>query len=153
MKSIDGRADSVVRASAEECFALLAAVDRYPAWTGELVREVHVLEWDASDQPTRARVTLHVAQSPLAKEFELVMSVQAKPVESVLLARVPHDASDREQLEIDWRLHREVGTRIEVSFHGVTPRVPSFVPLGGVGDEIADTLLRAAVKALDGAGG
>src|SRR6202011_5173482 len=138
MKSIDGRAGASVHAGAEECFALLAALHRYPAWTGELVREVQVLEWDGTDQPTSARVTLHVAQSPLVKDFELVMSVQAKPVESVLLARVPHDGSDRERLEIDWRLHPEGGTRIEVSFHGVTPRVPSFVPLGGVGDEIAD---------------
>ncbi|HEY6398536.1 MAG TPA: SRPBCC family protein [Solirubrobacteraceae bacterium] len=153
MKSIDGKADSVVGATAEECFALLAAIQHYPEWSGELVRDVHVLEWDASGQPTSARVTLHVAQSPLVKDFVLVMSVQAKPVESVLLARVPHDASDREQLEIGWRLQREGGTRIDVSFHGVTPRVPSFVPLRGVGDEIADTLVRAAVKALDGAGG
>lgn len=153
MKSIDGRASASVHAGAEECFALLAAIHRYPAWTGELVREVQVLEWDGTDQPASARVTLHVARSPLVKDFELVVSVQATPIESVLLTRVPNEASDREELEIHWRLHPDGGTRIEVSFHAVTPRVPSFVPLGGVGDEIADTLLHAAVKALDGAGG
>jgi ribosome-associated toxin RatA of RatAB toxin-antitoxin module len=153
MKSIDGRAESVVAASAEECFALLAAIDRYPAWVGELVREVQVLEWDTSDQPTSARVTLHVARSPLVKDFELVMSVQAKPIESVRLTRMPDDPSDRERLDIDWRLHSDAGTRIVVSFHAVTPRVPSFVPLGGVGDEIAETLLRDAVTALESAGG
>jgi hypothetical protein len=153
MKAIDGRADSVVAASAEHCFALLTAVHRYPAWTGELVRAVDVLEWGAADQPTTVRVTLHVAQSPLLKDFELVMSVQAKPIESVLLTRVANEALDRERLEIDWRLHPDAGTRIEVSFHAVTPRVPSLVPLGRVGDEVADTLLRAAVTALDRAGG
>jgi ribosome-associated toxin RatA of RatAB toxin-antitoxin module len=152
MKSIDGRANSVVRASAEECFALLAAIHRYPTWTGELVREVSVLESDAAGQPTSARVRLHVAQSPLIKDFELVMSVQAKPVESVLLTRVPSEPSDRERLEIDWRLEPDAVTRIEVGFHAATPRLPSFVPLGGAGDEIADTLLRAALKALDSPG-
>jgi ribosome-associated toxin RatA of RatAB toxin-antitoxin module len=152
MKSIDGRANSVVRASAEQCFALLAAIHRYPAWVGELVRDVAVLESDVAAQPTTARVRLHVAQSPLVKDFDLVMSVQATPIESVVLTRVPNDPSDRERLEIDWRLHPDAGTRIEVGFHAATPRLPSFVPLGGVGDEVAGTLLRAAVKALDGSG-
>jgi ribosome-associated toxin RatA of RatAB toxin-antitoxin module len=153
MKSIDGWADSVVRASAQECFALLAAIHRYPAWTGELVRDVQVLESDATGQPTSARVTLHVAQSPLVKDFELMMSVQAKPTESVRLTRVANEASDRERLEIDWRLHPEAGTRIEVSFHALTPRLPRFVPLGGIGGEIAGNLVHAAVNALHDVGG
>ncbi|MDQ6818473.1 MAG: hypothetical protein M3018_13865 [Actinomycetota bacterium] len=149
MKSIDGRANSEVSASAEECFALLAAVHGYPTWIGELVRAVDVLEWDAADRPTTARMAIHVARGPLVKDFEVVVSVQAKPVDSVLLARLKHEPSDREELEISWQLHSATGTGIEVSFHALTPEFPRFVPVRGVGDEIADTLLRAAVRALD----
>jgi ribosome-associated toxin RatA of RatAB toxin-antitoxin module len=152
MKSIDGRANAIVRAGAPACFAVLAAVHRYPAWIGELVRTVEVLEWDADGQPTSARMTIHVAQSPFAKDFELVVSIQATPVESVLLRRVPNEPSDREQLEIGWRLYPDTGTRIEVTFSAVTPLLPSFVPLRGVGNEIADTLLRAAVETVDRGG-
>lgn len=149
MKSIDGRAQAVVSAGAEECFAVLAAVHRYPLWMGDLVRRVEVLEWAADDRPATARVAIHVERSPLHRDFEFVGSVTATPAQSVRLTRVACDPSDREQLEIAWQLHPDAGTRIEVSFHAATPRLPSFLPLGGVGDEIAGMLLGAAVDALD----
>ena len=39
----------------EECFALLAAVDRYPEWCPDVVRYVEVLERGAEAQPRRVR--------------------------------------------------------------------------------------------------
>jgi hypothetical protein len=40
MRSIGGRASSTVRTAAADRFPLLAAVDRYPEWTGDVVRDV-----------------------------------------------------------------------------------------------------------------
>ena len=69
MKSIDGHARSLVRATPAQCFPLLAAVDRYPEWNGELVREVTVLERDETGRPSTARLSIHVAQSRSARTF------------------------------------------------------------------------------------
>jgi hypothetical protein len=63
MKSIEGRASAVVGSAVEDCFALLAAVDRYPCWNGELVREVEVLERDGEGHPARARRALNSSRN------------------------------------------------------------------------------------------
>jgi hypothetical protein len=43
-----------VAAPLEECFALLAAVDRYRDWCPDVVRQVEVLDRDAAGEPLRA---------------------------------------------------------------------------------------------------
>ena len=60
-----------VAAPLEECFALLAAVDRYPHWCPDVVRYVEVLERGAGGQPRRVRMLIHVARGTLVKEFQL----------------------------------------------------------------------------------
>ena len=55
MKHLDGRASSVVSAPLATCFAVLAAVDRYPSWS-EFVREVVDVERDDDGRPLRAHV-------------------------------------------------------------------------------------------------
>lgn len=149
MKQINGRASSVVAAPVENCFALLEAVHRYPTWNGDLVREVEVLEWDADGRPAGARAMIHVAQSPFAKNFELVVAVSAEPMTAVYLTRLPNAPSDPEQLVISWRLHPDAGTRIELEFHATVSFLPRVVPLFGVGDLIADTLIDAAARTLN----
>jgi hypothetical protein len=149
MKQISGRASSVVAAPVENCFALLEAVHRYPVWNGDLVREVKVLESDADGRPARAWARIHVAQNRFAKNFELVVAVRAEPMRAVCLTRLPNESSDPEQLVISWRLHRDARTRIGLEFHATVSFLPSVVPLFGVGDLIADTLMDAAARALN----
>lgn len=40
----------------EECFALLAAVDRYPDWCPDVVRQVEVLDRDAAGESNRCHL-------------------------------------------------------------------------------------------------
>jgi ribosome-associated toxin RatA of RatAB toxin-antitoxin module len=151
VKHIDGHASSLVAAPVEDCFALLAAVHRYPSWNVDLVREVDVLEWAGEDRPARAWARIHVAQSPFGKNFELVVAVRTEPSSAVYLTRLPNEPSDPEQLTLSWRLEQDAGTRIALEFHATVSFLPRFLPQFGVGDLIADTLLDAAVRAL-GAG-
>lgn len=150
MKSIDGRASSTVRATSAGCFSLLAAVECYPQWTRGLVRDVTAVHRDTTGRPSSARLEIHVAQSPFAQDFMVPVSVRVEPDRAVWLTRVPEGPADREELEIHWSLSPDAGTRIDVSFHTVTALVPRFVPLLGVGDQIAAHLLKSAVQALDG---
>ncbi len=148
MKSIDGHASSTVRATPAQCFPLLAAVDRYPDWNGELIREVTVLQRDEAGRPSTAHLSIHVAQSPFGKNFQLVVAVRTEPERAVRLTRVPDGPSDRDELEIHGRLDPGAGTQIAVSFHAATALVPRFIPLFGVGDQIAAHLLEGAVRTL-----
>ncbi len=149
MKAIDGSAGNLVAAPLPECFALLADVEAYPAWAGELVAGVDVLDRDHDGAAVLVLLRLYVRQSPVAKRFEQRAAVDARPPGTVGLHRVPRDAGDRERLDLVWSLSRAAGTRVELSFHAETSLLPSFVPLFGVGDDIAEhlvALLRAGLS-------
>jgi ribosome-associated toxin RatA of RatAB toxin-antitoxin module len=149
VKRITGVASGVVDAPLEECFALLEAVDRYPAWNPELVPEVEVLERTDDGRPARARVKLRVARSRFSKDLELVVAVRADRPMTVHLTRLPNEPSDEERLELTWRLHAAGKTRIELELDAVASLLPAFIPLRGLGDLIARRLLAAATRALE----
>ena len=75
MKDLRGTANAVVGAPRDACFALLQAVDRYPAWHPAVVREVEVLDRDGDGVAVQARTKLHVALGAIVKDFDLVMAV------------------------------------------------------------------------------
>ena len=83
MKKIHGAATEVVAAPLDECLALLEAVDGYPTWYSEVVRNVDVLDRDPSGQPTRARTKLHVSRGPLVKDFDLILAIVIEPPATV----------------------------------------------------------------------
>ena len=144
MKDLRGSAATSITTSPEECIAALAAVDRYPIWYPEVIREVEVLERDGQGHPHRARTTVHLAWGPLEREFRFEVTVETKPTE-VILARVPDSGSDPERLEIRWkvkprRLGVEVVARLEL---------PRFVPVGGAGDSVAQGFVAAAKRVLE----
>ena len=60
MKRLQGSAASTVAAPIEACFELLEAVDGYPTWYPEVVREVEVIERGDGGRASKARTTLHV---------------------------------------------------------------------------------------------
>jgi hypothetical protein len=149
VKRITGVASAVVAAPIDDCFALLEAVARYPAWNPELVPEVEILEWDGDGRPARARAKLRVARGPFSRDLELVVGVRADRPTAVRLIRIPNEPSDEERLELTWRLQANGGTRIELELDAVASLLPGFIPLRGLGDLIARRLLAAATRALD----
>ena len=72
--------------------ALLEAVDGYPSWAPEVVKEAEVLERDGAGHPTQARAKLHVERGPLTRDFDLLFDVKVDPAGTVALSRVPHHA-------------------------------------------------------------
>jgi ribosome-associated toxin RatA of RatAB toxin-antitoxin module len=146
MKELQGSASAVVAASPEQCLELLRAVDRYPTWYPEVVRAAEVLERDSEGRPTRTRTTLHLSRGPLEKDFQLLMEIVTDP-SGVRLTRVAQGPGDEEQFEATWRVELKNGTRIHLRLDA-NLSVPRLLPLGGVGDALADGFVTAAARAL-----
>jgi ribosome-associated toxin RatA of RatAB toxin-antitoxin module len=151
MKELRGTASAIVSASREKSFELLAAVDQYPSWNGEMFREVEVLELDGSGQPVRARARMQIALSSLRREFELVVVVRTDRPHAVHLTRIPYEPSDEERMDLAWRLAADGPTRIELEFEAAISVLPRFLPLLGVGDLIAQSVLAGAATRLGAA--
>lgn len=147
MKELTGSAFATTTASLEQCFSLLLAVDRYPSWHGDVVTSAEVVERDAEGQPIRARAKLHVERGPLTKDFDLLMAVIADPFEMVKLSRIPHERGDPERFDVVWRMRGGTSTHIRLDL-AANLSVPRLVPLGGVGDALAQGLVSAAAQAL-----
>ncbi len=146
MRDLSGKATATVAAPIDDCFMLLEAVDRYPDWYPDGVRDVEVLESDAAGSPSRVRARLHVSKGPLVKDIELVLAIEAQRPTLVRLARVTADRSEQ-QFAITWRLRDRGHTHIELDL-SARLRVSRFLPLGGVGDKLAQGFVAAAGKAL-----
>jgi hypothetical protein len=147
MKPLHGEASADVDAPMRECLALIAAVERYPSLYPEVVREVVVVERRPDGLASRAEATLHVSHGPLVKDLHLLLAVRVGEPDTVVLTRVPHGAPDDERFEVTWHLEEREGTRIHLSLDAELS-VPRFVPLGGVGDTVAQGFVAAAVAAL-----
>jgi len=146
MRELYGSAAATVAAPIEECFALLEAVDRYPVWYPEGVREVEVLGRDARGMPGRVRAELHLARGPLVRDFDVVLAIEAERPASVRLARLTNDPSEQ-QFAVDWRLRDGERTRIELDLYARL-RVSRFLPIGGVGKSLAAEFVAAAGRAI-----
>jgi Polyketide cyclase / dehydrase and lipid transport len=147
VKELDGVASAPVRASVQECVELFRAVDRYPDWYGEVVRDVAVLERDAEELPSRARATLHVSAGPLVRDLQLVLAITATAPARVRLARIPHEPSDAERFEVVWSVVEGPPTQVRLEL-SATLSVPRLVPLGGIGDAMARGFAAAAARQL-----
>jgi ribosome-associated toxin RatA of RatAB toxin-antitoxin module len=148
VKELNGTASHVVGAPIEECYGFLEAVERYPTWHPDVVRQVEVIERDGGGRPVKAHTKLHVARGPLVKDFDLLMDVVAQRPESIVLTRIPHNLSDHERFEVRWRLQeRGGGTSIGLDVEA-TLSIPRMVPVGGIGDAMASGFVAAAANAL-----
>jgi len=152
MKHLDGRAGAVVGTPIATCFSLLEAVERYPSWCGEFIREVAAVERDDDGRPVRAHVIVYVAQSPFGNRFEFDATVGTEPTRAVHLSRLPSSPSDPDRFSLAWSLRRGEGerTHLELEFFAAVSFLPSVLPLPGVGDLIAGAVLDAAVRELGG---
>ena len=147
MKELTGHAEATTTTSPEACIALLAAVDRYPSWQPDVVKAVDVLERDDQGQPSKVQAKLHVQHGPVTRDFDLTMDVQVDPAGTVKLSRIPHHGRDGEKFEVSWRVDGGGPTRIWLDL-AADLDVPRFLPLGGVGDSMADGFVSAATRAL-----
>lgn len=144
MKELHGQASTRVAASPEESFALLAAVEDYPAWYPEVVRRVELIERSTNGLPAKARAQLHVAYGPLVRDFNLLLAVDAQRPGRVTLTRIPHDSSDPERFEVTWRIDPgQVNVELRANLS-----VPRLLPVGGIGESIASGFAGAAAAAL-----
>jgi hypothetical protein len=147
VKELTGSASATTAASQAEAIALLEAIDGYPSWTGEVVRQAEVLDRDGDGHPTRARAKLHVERGPLTRDFDLLFDVKVDPGGTVALRRVPNGGSDKERFDVTWKIGGAQSTRIELQL-AANLDVPRLIPLGGVGDSMAADLVSAATRAL-----
>jgi hypothetical protein len=146
MRELTGTATDHVAVAREQCISFLAAVDRYPDWYPDMVQSVEVLDRDGDGRPTRARTKLHVMAGPVAKDFDLVMSVGVHRPDTVKLTRVS-DSGSQQRFDVTWRLREEGETRIELELYA-NINAPRFLPLGGIGDSIARGFVTAAAVEL-----
>jgi hypothetical protein len=147
VKELTGSASASTSATPAEAMALLEAIDRYPTWAPDTVKEAEVLERDGDGRPTRARTKLHVERGRLTRDFNLIMSVSVDPAGTIKLSRIPHQPTDKERFDVTWRLERGDSSRIRLDL-AANLNVPGFIPLGGVGDSMAEGLVSAATRAL-----
>jgi len=147
VKELQGRARAELEVAPEDCFELVAAIERYPAWF-EVVREVEILEPERNGSPGMARAALYVAQSPFGKDFELFMTVRTEPPVIVTLTRVPDGPGDPDRLALVWRVGGARSAQLELEFDAAASFVPSFLPVGDAGDVIARAAIEAARDAL-----
>jgi ribosome-associated toxin RatA of RatAB toxin-antitoxin module len=148
MKELHGSAYSSVDAPPDKCLALLEAVDTYPDWHPEVVQEVEVLASN-DGHPTRVRAKLHLARGPLVKDFNLVLSVATDGKRQVKLTRIRDRDSGPEQFDVTWLVEDTGPTLIRLDL-SASLDVPRFLPVGGVGDGVAEGFVAAAVKELSG---
>jgi hypothetical protein len=148
VKELKATATRSVDATPERCVELLAAVDRYPAWHPELIPQAEALERDVAGLPTRARAVVHLAAGPLVKDLELVVSVAIQPGRAVTLSRIPNELSDPERFNLTWEIELGAETSLTLVLDARVD-VPRILPVGGIGDAVAQGFIEAARRALD----
>jgi ribosome-associated toxin RatA of RatAB toxin-antitoxin module len=149
MKALGGTGVVTVVATPQACFELVAAVDGYPRWYPEVIRSAEVVERDPAGRPSRARTLVHVSAAGLARDFNLLMDEALEEGREVRLTRVQHEPSDPERFDVVWRIAAGPPVRLQLEL-AANLQVPRLVPLGGVGDRLAQGFVDAAKRALEG---
>ena len=147
MKELTGSASATTAASPEACLSLLEALDGYPNWYPEVVKSVEVLERDAQGRPSQVQCKLHVERGAMTRDFDLTMEVMLYPPGAVRLSRIPHHGRDGEKFEVNWFVRETQPTEIQLNLVADLD-VPRFLPLGGIGNSMADGFVSAATRAL-----
>jgi ribosome-associated toxin RatA of RatAB toxin-antitoxin module len=147
-REFHGEAATVVAAPQETCLALFAAVDRYPEWLPDVIREVDVLDRSPNGQPSKVRMTVHVARGGLSKEFKLLLAIVVDAPGSVKLTRVT-DHPTNQEFNATWTLQpaTDTGTRVALQLDAKL-RVPWYISGDGIGDSIAEAFVSAASSRL-----
>jgi ribosome-associated toxin RatA of RatAB toxin-antitoxin module len=141
-----GEAADLTAASLEDSFALVAAVDRYPRWCPDNVRDVEVLDRHAGGQPSSVRMRMHISRGAISRDFDLFLAIVVDTPETVKLTRFT-DHPTNQEFRATWRLSQAGGTRIALEIDARL-RVPIYVPAHGIPDTIAEGFVTAACREL-----
>ncbi len=147
MKHLHGEARAAVRVPVGDCFAFLAALDAYPSWHADVVRDVQVVEADGDGIPLKAETKLHLAWGPVSRDIDLLLGVDVEEPSLVQLRHIPRGRSSGASFDATWRLEDGAETRLALELDATMP-VPRLVPLTGVGNAFADGFMKAAVAGL-----
>jgi len=148
MKHLHGAAASTVNVPIEECLAFLEALEDYPSWYADVVREVTVVESGDDGLPLKAETKLHLSYGPVSRDLDLLLAVHVSRPGLVQLTHVPRGPSSGTSFDATWRLESDGETRLALELDATMP-VPRLVPLGGVGDAFAAGFMQAAVGELE----
>ncbi len=143
MRRLSGHADAACDASPSAVAELLVAVDRYPSWHGDVVRQVEVRSRDEAGRPETAEVTLRVAIGPVHHDLELTLAISSALPGRVTLTRLPNEPGDPERFVAVWRLGEGQRTTVTLDVEAELD-VPRLVPIGGIGDRLAQGFVDAA---------
>jgi hypothetical protein len=132
----------------DECFAFLAALEAYPSWYPDVVREVSVVEPGDEGFPLRAEAKLHLSYGPVSRDLDLLLALRVRKPRLVQLMHVPRGPASGASFDAIWRLEDRAGTQLELELDATMP-VPRLVPLGGVGDAFATGFMQAAIDRLE----
>ena len=150
MKHLHGNAQATVAVGIDECLGFLAALDAYPSWYPDVVREVEVVKTGKGGLPARAETKLHLSWGPVSRDLELLLAVRVERPGLVQSSHVSRGPSSGASFDATWRLEDRAGTELELELDATMP-VPGLVPLGGVGDAFAEGFMEAAVRGLESA--
>jgi hypothetical protein len=148
MKHLQGNSEATVGVPIGKCLRFLAALEAYPDWYPDVVREVKVLETGKGGVPLRAETKLHLSWGPVSRDLDLLLAVEVQKPGLVQLSHVARGESTGASFDATWRLEEHAGTHLELELDATMP-VPGLVPLGGVGDAFADGFMEAAVRGLE----
>jgi hypothetical protein len=71
-----------------------------------------------------------------------------QPPDVVRLVRIPHEPTDEEHFEVNSRVRDGASRTIELWLAAALP-VPRFLPVGGIGDGLAQRFVAAAARRLE----
>jgi hypothetical protein len=125
---------------------VVAAVDRYPDWCPDVIREVDVLDRRGDGQPSSVRMTMLIARAGLVRDFNLFLAIVVEPPASVKLTRVT-DHPTNQEFNATWTLRPAASTRVALELDARL-RVPWYIRAGGIGDVIAEAFVSAASRRL-----
>jgi len=142
LKNLSGRAERTISARPDDCYELLADVERWPEWY-PAVREVEP-QGDL----------FHIQANVFGMSLPFQANVRLDPPTAVEVERVPYHPGDEEELSIRTRVEPDPGgTRVGVEFEARVD-VPRLLPLPpGTGDRLAGGLVSALEKRLGGPSG
>ena len=140
MRELDGSATTTVSAPPADSFALVLALDAYPSWCPAVVRRAEVTERADDGTPRLASATVHLGVGPLQRDFDLTIAVAAEPERVV---RLTSAGGSGPELSMTWHVSGGPPTELRLELEGRLD-VPRFLPLGGVGNAVAEQLVAAA---------
>jgi hypothetical protein len=144
LKHLAAASTAETPADPRECLELLRAIEQYPSWYSHAVREVEVRERDGDGRPSRAHVVLHVSIGPFHKDLPFDLAVSQPAEDAISLVRIPMDPGDQERFVAEWRVEPGPPTKLRIELDADLA-VPRLVPTAGVGEALAQGLVRAAV--------